>query len=116
MTHAMSHLCALKGVGSTQENIEAAIRGETHEFKEMYPAMVKDAVAEQEIEARHSLEYAMAIEMVHAKLFGKALADEELNAESNFYVCPLCGHTVRKSAPKKCPYCGVDASKFYEVR
>lgn len=114
--HAFNHLRAMNGIEATKENIESALNGESYEFKEMYPAMVKDAVAENEIEARHSFEYAMSIEMVHAKLFKKAIEEESANASSHFYVCPLCGHTLRGNAPKKCPYCGVDEKNFIEIQ
>jgi rubrerythrin len=113
--HAVNHLRALNKVQGTRENLETAVAGEAFEFKEMYPAMVKAAVAESEIEARHSFEYAMSIEMVHHKLFQKALETETENASANFYVCPVCGYTVRDKAPKKCPYCGVDETKFIEI-
>lgn len=116
MVHALSHLTASGVVGKTLDNLEAAVEGETFEFKQMYPSMIKDAVEENEIEARHSLEYAMSIEMVHAKLFKKALEEEILNSESNYYVCPVCGHTVRGKSPKKCPYCGVDEKIFIEIQ
>lgn len=141
MVHAQSHQCALGSkmevidamksdekvregieklkadgeIKSTMENLQTAIDGETHEFKKMYPAMIQASVEDKDIPARHSFEYAMSIEMVHAKLFKKALAD--LNAESAtvYYVCPVCGFTVAGEPPKKCPYCGVDAKKFIEV-
>ncbi|MCL5123122.1 MAG: rubrerythrin family protein [Deltaproteobacteria bacterium] len=116
MVHALSHLRASRVVNETAANLEAAVEGETFEFKQMYPAMVKDAVQENEIDARHSFEYAMSIEMVHAKLFKKAMEEEILNSEANYYVCPVCGHTVRGKAPKKCPYCGVDEKKFIEIQ
>ena len=102
-------------IGETVENLESAVEGETYEFKKMYPPMIGDAVAEEELEARHSLEYAMSIEMIHAKLLKKALQDPAAVDASAYYVCPVCGHTVADKAPKKCPYCGVDASKFIEV-
>ncbi|AFM24731.1 rubrerythrin family protein [Desulfomonile tiedjei] len=113
--HAFNHLRAMQGIRETEENLQTAVHGEAFEFKEMYPAMVKDSVADNEIEARHSFEYAMSIEMVHHKLFQKALESESENASANFYVCPTCGHTVRGKAPKKCPYCGVDGTKFMEI-
>jgi rubrerythrin len=113
--HALSHQKVLDTAKGTIENIESAIQGETHEFKKMYPPMIQDAVAEKQIEARHSFEYAMSIEMIHAKLFKKALKDPDANPESTYYICPLCGHTVMDKAPNKCPYCGVDAKQFIEV-
>jgi rubrerythrin len=113
--HALSHLRAMGVIQGTLDNLRTAIEGETHEFKEMYPAMIKEAVAEKEIEARHSLEYAMAIEMMHAKFFKAALDNPQANADAVYYVCPVCGNTVKDKAPDKCPYCGVDAKDFVEV-
>jgi rubrerythrin len=115
MYHAISHLRALGVIQGTMENIQTAIDGETQEFKEMYPAMVKDAVADKDIEARHSLEYAMSIEMIHAKMFKAAMENPEANADAVYYICPVCGNTVKDNPPKKCPYCGVDAKDFVEV-
>ena len=102
-------------VQGTLDKLRTAIEGETHEFKEMYPAMIQDAVAEKEIEARHSLEYAMSIEMMHAKFFKAALDNPQESADTVYYVCPVCGNTVKDKAPKKCPFCGVDAKDFVEV-
>ncbi len=113
--HALNHLRVMNAVRSTKENLDAAVDGESFEFKEMYPAMVKDAVAENEIEARYSLEYAMSIEMIHHKLFQKALENENEYASASFYICPVCGYTVRDKVPKKCPYCGADGTKFIET-
>jgi rubrerythrin len=116
MYHALSHFRALGAVAETAANLKTALEGETHEFKKMYPAMVQDAVAEKQEEARHSLEYAMSIEMIHAKMFKKALEDPNANEDAVYYVCPVCGNTVMNEPPKKCPYCGVDAKEFKEVR
>jgi rubrerythrin len=116
MYHALSHFRALGVVAETAANLKTALEGETYEFKNMYPAMVKAAVAENHPEARYSLEYAMSIEMIHAKMFKKALEDPYANAEAVYYVCPVCGNTVMNEPPEKCPYCGVDAKKFEEVR
>lgn len=113
---SVAELLASDAVKSTRENLQSAIGGETHEFKELYPAMIQDAAAEKMMEARYSLEYAMSVEMVHAKLFKKALAEPEKNDVDAYYVCPVCGHTVASQAPKKCPYCGVDAAKFHKVQ
>jgi len=141
-THAQSHQCVLKAeeqvienlkssekldqaidelyaggdIKGTMENLQAAIEGETFEFKTMYPAMIQDAVAEKQLEARHSLEYAMSIEMIHAKLFKKALAAPEKDEINSYFICPLCGYTVESKPPGKCPYCGVDKEKFHIIQ
>ena len=111
----IEQLKATGDIKSTMENLQAAIDGETFEFKTMYPAMIQDAVAEKQLEARHSLEYAMSIEMIHAKLFKKALATPENDEIDKYYICPLCGYTVGSKPPGKCPYCGVDKDKFHIV-
>jgi len=35
--------------------------------------------------------------------------------EYDYYVCPVCGHTHKRSAPEKCPVCGTPGSKFFAV-
>ena len=41
--HAEGHLKALDSIGTTSENLKAAIAGETYETNEMYPPMLKQA-------------------------------------------------------------------------
>lgn len=38
--HALGHFGALDGVGSTVDNLRAAVAGETYEYKEMYPPIL----------------------------------------------------------------------------
>src|ERR1019366_4865922 len=42
--HALGHLNALGGVGSTADNLRAAGGGETYEYTEMYPPMLQQAI------------------------------------------------------------------------
>ena len=113
--HAHSHLRALGGVKSTKENIQEAIAGETHEFKKMYPEMLAKAKAEGIKPAEMSFDYANQVEKVHAALYEKALAELGKNREVDYYVCPVCGHTVEEKAPERCPICGALGSKFYRI-
>ena len=43
---ASGHLKAMEAIGSTLENLETAIGGETYEYTEMYPPMYEQAVKE----------------------------------------------------------------------
>src|SRR5215471_10066900 len=92
--HAEGHLKSLEGVGTTAENLKAAIAGETHEFTTMYPPMLEQAKAENH-RARMMFGFAMKAEAVHADLYKIALeaaaAGKDLT-EMRFYVCPMCGH------------------------
>jgi len=113
--HAHAHLRALKGVGATAENLKEAIAGETHEFKNMYPQMIKDAEAEGHKAALRSFQYANAVEKIHAELYQQALDSLEAGpAEYDYYVCSVCGHTHAKEAPEKCPVCGANANAFFK--
>jgi len=115
--HAAGHFAALEGVGSTTENLQAAIGGETFEFEEMYPPMLAKAIEEGH-KAKRMFGLAVAAEEVHAKLYKLALeaaARGEDLTEATFHLCPVCGHIEFGAAPDKCPICGVPAGKFVTV-
>ncbi len=112
--HAHGHLGALAGIASTAENLKKAIDGETYEFTEMYPPMVKQAEVENH-RGRRILGYALEAEAVHAQLYKKALdaalAGKDLD-NSEFYLCPVCGYIEFGKPPEECPICGAKAAKF----
>jgi rubrerythrin len=115
--HALAHLSNMGGVGSTLDNLRAAVAGETYEFTEMYPPMVEQALAENH-KARYMLGYANSAEKVHAGLFGQALSALESGADlskMDVYLCPVCGDIEFGTPPDKCPICGAPASKFQKI-
>lgn len=115
--HAHSHLRALQGVGSTKENLIEAIAGETHEFTSMYPQMIVEAEAEGANEALRSFRFANAVEAVHARLYQHALDSLATTGELfEYYMCPVCGHTVEREAPERCEVCGASGKVFYAVK
>ncbi len=111
--HAAGHFKALDGVGSTADNLQAAIEGETFEFEKMYPPMLEEAESENH-KAKRMFKYAVEAEEVHAKLYGQALeavkAGKDL--DTDFFLCPVCGYIEFGQAPDKCPICNVLGSKF----
>lgn len=116
--HAHAHLRVLGGIKTTTENLEEAIAGEGHEFKEMYPAFLATAQEEGNKPAEFSIKYAMAVEEIHHGLYSKALDAVKGGADlpaSSIYVCSVCGNTVENDIPDTCPVCNVPASKFTEV-
>jgi rubrerythrin len=117
--HALSHLRAMKGVGSTAENLQTAIAGEAHEFQAMYPDFVKAAEAEKHQAALHSFRDAMAVERTHHRLYSEALATLKSGKDlpsASIHVCQVCGHTAVGSAPDRCPVCNAAREKFVEVK
>ena len=114
--HAHNHLRALNGIKSTQENLQEAIAGETHEFKKMYPEMIQAAKAESNNVAEKTFSYANGVEKNHAELYQKLLSSLGKAQESySYYVCPVCGYTAEKAAPGVCPICGVKGEMFKKV-
>src|SRR5580692_7844281 len=80
--HAHGHLDYLKKVGdpatglpigSSEDNLKAAIAGETHEYTDMYPGMAKTARDEGFAEIADWFETLAKAEKSHAGRFQKAL-------------------------------------------
>lgn len=114
--HALSHFKATNMVETTLENLKQAQDEEAYDHKRAYPTMVQDAVADEALKARHSLEYGMSIGPIIAGLLAKAVGDLEIDEEGSYYVCPECGNIESGNFPEKCRFCGVDKSEFVEVR
>jgi rubrerythrin len=115
--HAEGHLKALEGIGTTAENLQAAINGETYEFTDMYPPMLSEAVAEDH-KAKRMFGYAVKAEEVHAQLYQLALEAAQNGddlTEAEFYLCPICGHIEFGTPPQECPICGTKGSKYVQV-
>lgn len=115
--HALTHLRTAGEVKSTAENLQAAISGENYEATVMYPDFVKDAEAEGNKKATTSFKWAWEAEKVHEKLYTEALAtlNEKQEDEYDYYICPVCGFTEKRSAPERCPVCGAAGSRFERV-
>jgi len=111
--HANNHLRAMEGIGSTADNLRAAIAGEHYEVVEMYPPFVQEAEAGGEKKALTSFRWALEVEKVHEALYSKAL--ESLGDEApamDYYVCPVCGYTHAGIPPERCPVCGTPGRRF----
>jgi rubrerythrin len=105
-------------VKSTRENLEAAIRGETYERDEMYPAFIAQARADSQAAAERTFSLAMAVEAEHARLFTAALNNLEQmrGGARTYYVCRVCGFTSEQPDFDLCPVCSTPVDQFKEVR
>lgn len=113
--HAHAHLRAMKGIGDTAANLKEAIAGETHEFKEMYPAMIEAAHREGHKAAERSFTYANEVEKIHAALYQHALDNLDRPSDAEYHVCTVCGYTCEGEAPGKCPVCGANRNAFVKI-
>lgn len=116
--HAHAHFNAMGAVKSTAENLQAAGKGESFEFQQMYPKFIEQAREESHSPALVSFQNAMAVEQVHHSLYLEALKAVEAGTDMNsakIFVCSICGNTVLDEAPDKCPVCGSAKEKFSEI-
>jgi len=117
--HALAHLAASGRVKSTGENLQSAMEGEAHEFKEMYPEFVAEAEREENKRALSSFKNALAVEEIHHGLFTEAsqvITTGKDMAGGPIVVCEVCGNTIMGEAPEACPVCGSPKSKFTQIR
>ena len=114
--HAKNHLRVMGGVGKTTDNLKSAISGETEEFMDMYPRFIEQGRNEKVSDAVIlSFDIANQVEKIHASLYKKALDNLGKNKETDYYVCQICGNTVEKGAPDRCPICNAPKEMFKKV-
>jgi rubrerythrin len=116
--HARNHFNVMGGVGSTVDNLTAAVIGEHQEFTGMYPLFIDEARQERNEKAQRSFEWATAVEKAHHALFEAALAELKAGRSpetKEYYVCQVCGYTVAGGPPDKCPVCGAAAKAFKRI-
>ncbi len=113
--HAHNHLRELGVVKSTNENLRAAITGESYEFQNMYPRMIAEAQSEGNAGALKSFNFANEVEKVHAALYKKALETMDRIGDLDYYVCSVCGYTAESEAPDECPVCNSKKQAFRKV-
>lgn len=116
--HALNHLKAIGGIGTTEENLHEAMQGERHEAVEMYPSFIKQANQEGNKVAGRTFTWALAAEKVHEGLYAEAL--EALKAgrdmeKKSYSLCPVCGYTMEGKAPERCPICNAPKDKFIKI-
>jgi len=116
--HAHAHLRHMKAVKSTAENLEVAEAGETYEYTEMYPPMVKQA-EEEGSPAATAFKFAMAAEERHAGLYARAQEAVKAGHDvetGGIYLCPVCGNVVFGKPGAPCEICNTAADKFVEIK
>ncbi len=115
--HALTHFRTAGEVKTTEENLKSAIDGEHYENTTMYPGFMNDAEGEQNAKALRSFSWANEAEKIHEVLYREALAMlGKQGEEYDYYICPICGYTHKRTAPDKCPICGTPGSKFEVVK
>ena len=98
--------------GTTAENLQAAIKGESYERDTMYPEFLALAKADGAKEAVRTFVYAQKAETEHARLYQAALENLGKQADVPIYVCKVCGYTTTTLPAKNCPSCREPVSNY----
>ncbi len=101
--------------GTTKENLQASIKGETYERDVMYPEFLALAKTDDARAAIRTLEFAAAAETEHTKLYQEALDNLGKNAPADYYVCGVCGMTLTEIPAKKCPSCRKSRDEYRKI-
>ena len=105
-------------VGTTLENLAAAAAGEREEWSDLYENFAKDADEEGFPKIAQLYRLIAKVEVMHEQryiaLMERVQNGEEFSQEEPVeWMCRRCGYTVKsKSAPKRCPVCGMDQGWF----
>ncbi|MBQ6116204.1 MAG: rubrerythrin family protein [Oscillospiraceae bacterium] len=119
--HAKLWFKALKGIGTTTENLAAAAAGENYEWTDMYDRFAKEADEEGFHQLAEQFRGVAAIERSHEERYRALLKNIEMQkvfekSEETMWECRNCGHLVMgKKAPDVCPVCNHPQS-YFEVR
>ena len=118
--HAKLWFKELNGIGTTEENLEAAAEGENYEWTDMYEGFAKTAEEEGFPELAEKFRGVAAIEKKHEERYRallKNVTEGEVFQKGDIVIweCRNCGHiVVGTKAPEVCPVCNHPQS-FFEV-
>ena len=107
-------------IGSTADNLKAAIGGEHHEYTDLYPEFAKVAEEEGFPQMAARIRSIAVAEKHHEERYKKLLAALEADAlfkkeEETEWTCRQCGYVhTGKEAPLSCPSCGHEQA-YYQV-
>lgn len=105
-------------MGTTAENLKAAIAGEHYEYESMYPEFADTAEKEGHSEIAKRLLAIANAEEHHEERYKKLLKELEAGTvfkkeEEVTWVCRKCGHShVGITPPEACPSCGHPTAYF----
>lgn len=102
-------------VGTTAENLQAAIKGESYERDNMYPGFLKTAREDKAKQAIRTLTFAQKAEAEHARLYQQVLDNLGKNTDAPLYVCKICGYTTAEVPRSRCANCRESARNYEEV-
>ena len=108
-------------LGTTSENLKAAIAGENYEYTSMYPDFADEAETEGYGDIAKGLRSIAKVEEHHEERYKKLLKEVENGTvfkknENVQWVCRKCGYVHEgKEPPQECPSCG-HPTNYFEIK
>ncbi|MBN1780859.1 rubrerythrin family protein [bacterium] len=111
MRHAKDEFSLLDGIGTTAENLKAAMEGEDYEVNVMYADFAREAEEEGDAKAAYLFKQIAKVEAHHRDRYKKLL---EMVEKGTVYKretpikwkCGVCGYVHEGTEPpEKCPCC-----------
>ncbi len=108
-------------LGTTEDNLKAAIAGENHEHTKMYPEFADIAEDEGHPEIAKKLRAIAVAEKHHEERYKKILKNVQEGAvfkkdKEVWWVCRECGYVhFGKTPPDRCPSCDHEEN-FYQLK
>lgn len=114
--HAAEYLKYLEGVvRETTDNLKTAFENEIKAKGEIYPPLIKEALALKRDDVAWSFIRARDVEDRHAKLYKEALAAMVSDRTVVYHVCSVCGYVFEGDLPETCPVCRSPRERFQEI-
>ena len=119
--HAKLWFKALNGIGTTEQNLQAAADGENWEWTDMYATFAKEAEKEGFYELAAQFRGVAAIEKSHEERYLALLTNLKEGKvfekdQSTVWECRNCGHIhTGPMAPSICPVCN-HPQAYFEMR
>ena len=107
-------------VGTTADNLKAAIEGETYEHTKMYPDIANTAEKEGYKAVAKQVRAIAQVEAHHAERYTALLKEVEANTvfkkkKPTVWICRECGYLhTGDEPPEQCPSC-FHARKYFQV-
>jgi rubrerythrin len=113
--HARRYLNLMRGkIGTTEENLKAALEKEMRTTQTLYPPMVEKAKGSVKAVKKAFIQSRRTDEE-HTALLKKALEEGGENRDAVYYVCQICGHIHIGFVPDHCPICKAVPGRFKKV-
>ena len=119
--HAKLWFKALNGIGTTEQNLQAAADGENWEWTDMYAKFAQEAEEEGFYQLAAQFRGVAAIEKSHEERYLALLANLKngevfAKKEETVWECRNCGHMHKgTNAPEVCPVCN-HPQAYFELR